>query len=82
MGKVFRDFEILFDKPISKQKMDILWRVFKNWREDVFVITAKNCMNSCRFMPTIADFNELKPAVIDPNHNENERKRLEANGFI
>ena len=54
--KQWKEFSILFNKEISDGKMDILWSNFKDWKEEEFLEVAKKVKQTCRFMPTIADF--------------------------
>jgi len=54
--KQWKEFSILFNKEISDGKMDILWSNFKDWKEEEFLEVSKKVKQTCRFMPTIADF--------------------------
>jgi len=70
--KVFTDFGVLFDKPVSKAKMDILWDSFSSWDDDKFIFVANSLKKTCRFMPAIVDFYECEAfkSYIDPKQNK------------
>ena len=54
--KVWEDFHILYGRDIKKGIIAILWEEFKEWKEEEFLEVAKKVKQTCRFMPTIADF--------------------------